>query len=56
MKSAMDSHNAHDSRTTRDGLILVTWGYILDEEVSDIFALMCVAYSAGVVYGVVKYR
>jgi hypothetical protein len=36
--------------------LLVTWGYILDEEVSDIFVLMCVSYSVGVMYGVVKYR
>lgn len=36
--------------------LLVTWGYILDEEVSDIFVLMCVSYSAGVIFSVVKYR
>lgn len=36
--------------------LLVTWGYILDEEVSDIMVLMCVSYSFSVVYGTLKYR
>lgn len=36
--------------------LLVTWGYIVDEEVSDIFALMCVSYAAASLYGVWKYR
>lgn len=36
--------------------LLVTWGYIVDEEVSDIFILMCVSYSASVLFGVWRYR
>jgi hypothetical protein len=36
--------------------LLVTWGYIVDEEVSDIMVLMCVSYSISVVYGTLKYR
>lgn len=36
--------------------LLVTWGYIVDEEVSDIFFLMCVSYSASVLIGVWRYR
>ena len=36
--------------------LMVTWGIILDEEVSDIFMLMCVAYSVSVMIGVVRYR
>jgi hypothetical protein len=36
--------------------LLVTWGYIVDEEVSDIFVLMCVSYAASSLYGVWKYR
>jgi hypothetical protein len=36
--------------------LLVTWGYIQDEEVTDIFVLMCVSYSAGAIFGVLKYR
>ena len=36
--------------------LLVTWGYITDEEVTDIFALMCASYSAACMYGVWKYR
>lgn len=36
--------------------LLVTWGYIIDEEVSDIFMLMCVSYSASVLIGAVRYR
>ena len=36
--------------------LLVTWGYIVDEEVTDIMLLMCVAYSVSVIYGSLKYR
>lgn len=36
--------------------LLVTWGYIVDEEVSDIFMLMCVSYSASVLIGLWRYR
>jgi len=36
--------------------LLVTWGYIVDEEVSDIFVLMCVSYSASVLFGTWRYR
>lgn len=36
--------------------LLVTWGYVQDEEASDIFVLMCVSYSAGAIFGVLKYR
>lgn len=36
--------------------LLVTWGYIVDEEVSDIFVLMCVSYSVSVIIGAVRYR
>ena len=36
--------------------LMVTWGYIRDEEVTDIFMLMCVSYSAGVLFGVLRYR
>jgi hypothetical protein len=36
--------------------LLVTWGYILDEEVTDIFVLMCISYSAVVLFSVVKYQ
>ena len=36
--------------------LMVTWGIIVDEEVSDIFMLMCVAYSVSVMIGVVRYR
>ena len=36
--------------------LLVTWGYIVDEEVTDIFMLMCVSYSASVLIGVWRYR
>ena len=36
--------------------LLVTWGYIVDEEVTDIFMLMCVAYSISVLIGVWRYR
>lgn len=36
--------------------LLVTWGYIADEEVTDIFVLMCVSYSFAVIVGVLRYR
>ncbi len=36
--------------------LLVTWGYIVDEEVTDIFVLMCVSYSVSVLIGVWRYR
>ena len=36
--------------------LTVTWGYIQDEEVSDIFVLMCLSYSAGALIGVLRYR
>jgi len=36
--------------------LLVTWGYITDEEVSDIFVLLCVSYSAAVMINVLRYR
>jgi len=36
--------------------LMVTWGIILDEEVSDIFMLMCISYSVSVMIGMVRYR
>lgn len=36
--------------------LLVTWGYIIDEEVTDIFMLMCVSYAASSLFGVWRYR
>ena len=36
--------------------LLVTWGYILDEEVSDIFMVMCVSFSAALILNVVRYK
>ncbi len=36
--------------------LLVTWGYILDEEVTDIMMLMSASYSVSVIYGSLKYR
>lgn len=36
--------------------LLVTWGYIVDEEVTDIFMLMCVSYAASSLFGVWRYR
>ncbi len=36
--------------------LLVTWGYITDEEVSDMFVVMCVAYSLAVITGTLRYR
>jgi len=37
-------------------MLLVTWGYITDEEVSDIFVLICVSYSVAVLANTLKYR
>ena len=36
--------------------LLVTWGYIMDEEVSDIFMIMCISYSAATMIGTLRYR
>ncbi|MEJ2534916.1 MAG: hypothetical protein P8008_05485 [Gammaproteobacteria bacterium] len=36
--------------------LLVTWGYIADEEVTDIIVLMCVSYSVAAIGGTVRYR
>ena len=36
--------------------LLVTWGYITDEEVTDLFMIMCVSYSLAVFYGLFRYR
>lgn len=36
--------------------LLVTWGYITNEEVSDMFVVMCVAYSLAVITGTLRYR
>ncbi len=36
--------------------LLVTWGYIQDEEVTDIFVLMCVSYAIGALLGTLRYR
>ena len=36
--------------------LLVTWGYIIDEEVTDIFMIMCVSYSLSVLVGTWRYR
>lgn len=36
--------------------LLVTWGYVIDEDVSDIFALMCLSYAGASMYGAWKYR
>lgn len=36
--------------------LLVTWGYIVDEEVTDLIVLMCVSYSVAVIAGTVRYR
>ncbi len=36
--------------------LLVTWGYIVDEEVTDIIVLMCVSYSVAGFWGVLRYR
>lgn len=37
-------------------MLLVTWGYVTDEEVSDMFMLMCVCYSLAVLFNTLKYR
>lgn len=36
--------------------LLVTWGYVVDEEVTDIIVLMCVSYSLAAIAGTVRYR
>ena len=36
--------------------LLVTWGFIVDEEVTDVLVLMCVSYSIAVIAGTVRYR
>ena len=36
--------------------LAVTWGFILDEEVSDIFMLICVSYAASSLFLVWRYR
>ena len=37
-------------------MLMVTWGFILDEEVSDIFMVMMLSYSAALMLNVVRYR
>jgi hypothetical protein len=36
--------------------ILLTWGYIINEQVSDIFTLMCISYAAAIVLNTVRYK
>ena len=36
--------------------LLVTWGYITDEEVTDIFMVMCITYAAASLIGHFRYR
>ena len=36
--------------------LLVTWGYITDEEVTDIFMIMCITYSLASVGSLLRYR
>ena len=36
--------------------ILVTWGYIINGQVSDIFTLMCISYAAAIVLNTVRYK
>lgn len=36
--------------------LAVTWGFILDEEVSDIFMLICLSYAASSLFLVWRYR
>lgn len=36
--------------------LLVTWGYIIDEEVTDIFLLMCISFSASVLLNSLRYK
>ncbi|MEM1412824.1 MAG: hypothetical protein AAGH19_10750 [Pseudomonadota bacterium] len=36
--------------------LLVTWGYITDEEVTDIFMIMCVSFSLAVIGSTLRYR
>ena len=37
-------------------MLAVTWGFIVDEEASDIFALMCLSYTGCSLYMVWRYR
>lgn len=36
--------------------LMVTWGYIVEEEVTDIFVIMCVAYSAAIITNTLRFR
>lgn len=36
--------------------LLVTWGYITDEEVSDVFMVMCITYALAALVGTLRYR
>jgi hypothetical protein len=36
--------------------LLVTWGYITDEEVTDVFMVMCVTYALAALAGTLRYR
>ncbi len=36
--------------------LLVTWGYIIDEEVTDIFMLMSISFSASVLLNSLRYK
>ena len=36
--------------------LLVTWGYIQDEEVTDIFMIMCITYAVTSVAGALRHR
>ena len=36
--------------------LMVTWGYIQDEEVSDLFMVMCVSFSAALLFNSWRYR
>lgn len=36
--------------------LLVTWGYIQHEQVSDLFAIMCVSYAVTSLIGTLRYR
>lgn len=37
-------------------MLAVTWGFIVDEEVSDMFMLMCLSYAASSIFLVWRYR
>ncbi|NNJ78346.1 MAG: hypothetical protein HKP19_03715 [Xanthomonadales bacterium] len=37
-------------------MLAVTWGFIVDEEVSDMFMLMCLSYAASAMFMVWRYR